>query len=456
VNLRVSSLTRTRDLGRERSAPASARSRKPRAPRDAVTLLSVYAFLLLLIPSRLVFSPLGGNGTPALVIGLVALVLWFASRRPENDRTLRARPVRFAIVVYAVANVTSYALAMLHSLDPAEIRSADRSLLALGAAAGVALCAADGIPSRERLETLLSRVVIFASIGAAIAALQFFGFDLTKHFYIPGLHATSELGAGAIRSSFHRVAGTARHPIELGATLAMVLPIALHFAFKAQGREKLWRWVCVALLGLAIPMSLSRTAIVAVLIVVIVLLPTYPPVRQRAVLIIGGAWTVVMWLAVPGLVGTLGSLFSNYGSDTSVTDRTARYSRIGGLLAHHEFFGRGVGTFIPEKYFVLDNQYIASTLEVGVVGLCALIFVMLVSFGCARGARRMFKDPVSRDLAQSLAAASAVPLVVFATFDALSFPMIPGLMFLLLGVNGALWRLARPAWRPRIAGVPPP
>jgi polysaccharide biosynthesis protein PslJ len=445
--------TLTRDFVRDLS-PASGRpARKARVPRDAVTLLSIYAFLLLLIPSRLVFAPLGGNGTPALVVGLVALVLWGAARRPENDTTLRARPVRFVILVYAVANITSYALAMLHALDPAEIRSADRSLLALGAAAGIALCAADGIPSRARLETLLTRVVIFASIGAAIAALQFFDFDLTRHFYLPGLHATSELGAGAVRSTFHRVAGTARHPIELGASLAMVLPLALHFAFKARGREKIWRWGCVALLGLAIPMSLSRTAIVGVLIVIIVLLPTYPPVRQRGAVLIGGAWTVMMWLAVPGLVGTLGSLFSNYGTDTSVTDRTARYSRIGGLLAHHVVFGRGLGTFIPEKYFVLDNQYIASTLEVGLVGLSALFLVMFVSYGCARGARRLFKDPVSRDLAQSLAAAASVPVVVFATFDALSFPMVPGLMFLLLGVNGALWRLARPAWRPTIAAA---
>jgi hypothetical protein len=299
-------------------------------------------------------------------------------------------------------------------------------------------------------------VVIFGSIGAAIAALQFFGFDLTKHLYLPGLHATSELGAGAVRSNFHRVAGMARHPIEFGASLAMILPISLHFAFKAQGREKLLRWGCVALLGLGIPLSLSRTAIVGLLIVVIVLLPTYPPVRRRGALVVGGAWTVMMWLAVPGLVGTLRSLFANYATDSSVTDRTARYSRIGGLLAHHVAFGRGLGTFIPEKYFVLDNQYVASTLEVGLVGLSALFLVMLVSFGCARGARRLFKDPVSRDLAQSLAAAAAVPVVVFATFDALSFPMVPGLMFLLLGVNGALWRLARSAWRPAIAGVPPP
>jgi O-antigen ligase len=126
-----------------------------------------------------------------------------------------------------------------------------------------------------------------------------------------------------------------------------------------------------------------------------------------------------------------------------VTDRTARYARIGGLLQHHVFFGRGLGTFIPSRYFILDNQYIGTTLEAGLVGLCALLLVMIVWYGCARGARRLMRDPVDRDLAQSLAASAAVALVVFFTFDALSFPMVPGLLFLLLGCSGALWRLTR-------------
>lgn len=418
-----------------------------------MTLLSVYAVLLMIVPSRLVFSALGGNGTPALVVGLVALALWLTARRPAGDRSVRARPVRFAILVYVLANLTSYAAGMLHQLDPSEVRSADRALLALGAAAGIALVASDAIPSRKRLDTLLRLVVLVTSICAGVAVLQFIGIDLTRHFYVPGLHATAELGAGAVRSSFHRPAGTARHPIELGAALAMVLPIALHFAFSAEGRDRVWRWVCVGLLGLAIPMSLSRTAILGVIVVTIVLLPTWPPVRQRAALVIGGAWATVMWLAIPGLVGTLRNLFTNAGTDPSVTDRTARYARIGGLLAHHVVFGRGLGTFIPSRYFILDNQYIGTTLETGLVGLAALLLVMVVSYGSARGARRLMSDPVERDLAQSLAASAAVALVVFFTFDALSFPMVPGLMFLLLGCNGALWRLTResqsaaqPAW----------
>jgi hypothetical protein len=46
-----------------------------------------------------------------------------------------------------------------------------------------------------------------------------------------------------------------------------------------------------------------------------------------------------------------------------------------------------------------------------------------------------------RSLAQSLAAAAAVAMVSFATFDALSFAMAAGMTFFLLGCVGALWRL---------------
>ena len=225
--------------------------------------------------------------------------------------------------------------------------------------------------------------------------------------------------------------------------LAMVLPLALHFAIQASGRERWWRWLCAALIGLAIPMSLSRTAIVGVLVVGLVLVPAWTPERQRRAIVIAGLWSAAVWLMVPGLVGTISNLFANYGSDTSVTARTERYAKIGGLLRHHVFVGRGLGTFVPEKYFVLDNQYLGTVLEAGLIGLVAIVLVMLVAFGCARGARRRLRDESGRDLAQALAASAAVPLVVFATFDALSFPMVPGLLFLLLGCSGALWRLSR-------------
>jgi hypothetical protein len=43
---------------------------------DAVQLLTIYAVLLMLIPATLIFAPLGGEGTPALVFSVVVL-LWY-------------------------------------------------------------------------------------------------------------------------------------------------------------------------------------------------------------------------------------------------------------------------------------------------------------------------------------------------------------------------------------------
>ncbi|MFP5376697.1 MAG: hypothetical protein ACLGIO_07960, partial [Acidimicrobiia bacterium] len=50
-------------------------------------------------------------------------------------------------------------------------------------------------------------------------------------------------------------------------------------------------------------------------------------------------------------------------------------------------------------------------------------------------------DDAQRSLGVSLAAASVVPLATYVTFDGLSFPVVTGLAFLVLGCAGAAWRL---------------
>jgi O-antigen ligase len=418
--------------------------RRRAQPRfDAVSVLTLYLVLLMVLPSRLVFQALGADGTPALVVSFFILLLWATARIPERRSSFEFKPVRLVVLIYVLTNVASYAAAMTSALNPDQIRSADRALLVLAGAAGIALCASDGITTRERLETLMSRLVIVVSICAGVGVLQFVGLDLTRHLAIPGLHATSPLGAGSIRSSFRRVAGTARHPLELATVLCMVLPIALHLAFRAREKqEKIVRWGCVALMGLAIPMSISRTAVVGLVVVAVMLIPTWEPARQRAAIAVAVVWTAGMWLVIPGLIGTLRNLFTSYASDPSVTARTQRYAKIGNILAHHVLLGRGLGTLVGPQY-LFDNQYIGTTLEVGILGLAATVMVMLVSIGLARGARRRLPDADGRELAQALAASTAVALVVFATFDAYFYPMIRGLLFLVLGCSGALWRMSR-------------
>ncbi len=74
-------------------------------------------------------------------------------------------------------------------------------------------------------------------------------------------------------------------------------------------------------------------------------------------------------LAIPGLVGTLYSLFSNLQNDPSVSGRTSDYAVVLGLFDQHAILGRGLFTFVPRYYRILDNQYLMILVELGVVGL---------------------------------------------------------------------------------------
>jgi polysaccharide biosynthesis protein PslJ len=112
-------------------------------------------------------------------------------------------------------------------------------------------------------------------------------------------------------------------------------------------------------------------------------------------------------------------------------------------ITAHPWLGQGFQTFFPQTYFFVDNQYLTSLLETGVFGLLALVACFATGWFTARSARAAATDSRTRDLGQCLAASVAAAAVCFASFDALTFSIAPGLFFLLLGCVGAAWRLAR-------------
>src|SRR3954451_7374778 len=75
---------------------------------DAVTVLSVYAFALIAIPSRLVIGPLGGAGSPATVVGLGCLLWWTLAQLSRPVATpFGPQPVRTAMVGFGLAVLAS-------------------------------------------------------------------------------------------------------------------------------------------------------------------------------------------------------------------------------------------------------------------------------------------------------------------------------------------------------------
>jgi O-antigen ligase len=220
----------------------------------------------------------------------------------------------------------------------------------------------------------------------------------------------------------------------------MCLPIALHFAFQDKHRPLLRRWFPVAAIAIAVPISISRSAIVSTVVVLCFLIPSWPVgIRRRAY---GAMFALsgVIYLLVPGLLGTLAGLFTGISSDTSAQSRTGSYPLALQFIERAPVFGRGFQTFLT-SFWILDDQYLGTLIETGIVGLAALLGLFITGVTVARRVRKRSADARDRSLAQSLAAAVASALVSFALFDAFSFPMAASLIFFILGCVGALNRL---------------
>ena len=92
---------------------------------------------------------------------------------------------------------------------------------------------------------------------------------------------------------------------------------------------------------------------------------------------------------------------------------------------------------------VLDNEYLSIVIELGLLGLAALIFYLLWPAVCAFVARNRTSNPELRDLCAALGAAELAAVATSATFDSFSFPMFYDLQALIVGLIGAVWLIVK-------------
>jgi hypothetical protein len=421
--------------------------------RDAVSLLTVMLVALFVIPENFVISgPLRSVGNPALLSGLVCLVVWLSARWMGVIRAEPMHPYRWTMLFFFVTCLTGYAAAMSRVLTTAENDSATRTIFPVVAMIGIALLATDGLGTVENIERLLKRLIVLVSIQGLFGAMEFFA-KLNYHELarLPGLVLNTELN-DQTRSGYARIEAAAAHPIEFSVALAAVVPLALHFAVSSKTvKARRWFWISAGVMVAVIPLTLSRSGVLA-LVVGVALYGAVLKGRARAnLLTLGGLGLVAFPVIAPGILGTVRSFFFAGTKDNSITGRLDDYARIPGLMDGHWWFGRGFGTFQPLVYFFLDNQYLMSLLTCGVLGLCAVVGVFVVGSGVARGARKRFVDENRRNLGQAITASIMCLAVTAATFDMFSFYQCCFLLFLLGGCGATLWTVARAEERHREA-----
>ena len=207
----------------------------------------------------------------------------------------------------------------------------------------------------------------------------------------------------------------------------MLLPLAVYLAIYDTERSARRRWAPVGLIALAIPASVSRSAVLSValaLAVLVVLMPAPQRLVRSCALPFGLA---AVFMSAPGLIGTLAAFFGAGTADPSVATRVSDYPLVERFLEQAPWFGRGGGTYIPDNALdILDNQFLKTAVELGLVGVVALTAFFLVPAIAALVARRRSRDPELRLLCAALAGAALAGTACSFTFDSLSYPMFTG------------------------------
>ncbi len=297
------------------------------------------------------------------------------------------------------------------------------------------------VRSERAIDFLIELLVVSASVISVFALIESrTGYNPFDHLSVlPFLEADQVLAIDP-RGGRFRALGPAQHPIALGAALVLVLPLAIYLA--RVRRQRRW-WLAVVALALGILAPFARTSVVMLLVVGLVFLWLRPRETKRL-------WPmllpvlIVVHFALPGTIGGLKASFFPEGgliADQSQSVGSRGQGRIADLspamdeLSQRPILGQGFGTRVVDgdnpNAQILDNQWLKSLLETGVVGGFALLWLFW------RAIRRLAAvakaDHSERGwLAVSLAASIAAFAFGMITYDAFAFIQVTFLFFILL------------------------
>lgn len=403
-------------------------------------------FVLFVFPSPYVFVALGGSASPAMLLGLVMFGWWMLTRITGSLSAYRSRqPIRIAIYLLLASTFASAAAAFSRVLPVEETQAPLRGIAIAISFAGVCLFFADGLRSRKDIEKIVAALVIGASFVAAIGILQFLtGNEIAPMLKFPGLGAINDFTFISERNGLPRVAGTAYHPIEYATILCAIWPFAIrHAVMNWSKKARIASLIPAILITAALPTALSRTTVVAFGAVVITMWFTWSSRRRFRFAMAVALGIAGLYVFAPKVPRVLVELFTKADQDVSISTRTEDYSKANELISSHLLFGRGFKTFDPARYFYLDNQFLLSLIETGIIGTACLLGLIITAITLGRNVKHTAKDPFVRELGQCCASALFAIMLCFATFDTMSFPMISFTTMSIIGITSALWRVNR-------------
>jgi hypothetical protein len=413
---------------------------------DTVPLLQAFALAVMLVPSNTVIGAIGAPGYPGSLIGVFIFLVYVAAvlfglHNPSRHR----HPVQGVLCLLWLSVLTSYILMDRAVLTNIELANADRLLIKVAVVTGVALTAAEWISSLDEARRVIRALCWGGAACGFIAAVQYaFSYDLAQYLReLPGFTLNQENPSILARGALNRATGTAVTPIELGVVAGMLLPLAIYLGLYERDKTTFKRWAPTALIAMGAATSVSRSGILSIVLAFGVLVLLMPPAARAAALCAVPFAVAGAFMTAHGLIGTLAGFFSAGENDPSIQYRTHDYPLAEQVWQQAPWFGHGGGTWIPaDELNIFDNQFLNTAVELGSVGLVALLALLLVPAISAFVARKRSSSPELRLLCAALGGAGLAAAGCSLTFDSLSFPMFVNVLALVVGLAGACWRLS--------------
>lgn len=402
---------------------------------------------VLLTGTRQAFTvPFTGLGlSPAQLILFVLACLWLVTRAAGQRAPAGLGLLTAVVVVRMMCTLLSYGVDSAHALTVEQRTATNQAIVTELVAGTVVIVLATLLRSRRDVELVLRALVVGATLSGLFAVIQYgTGTDIAARVRFPGLHEVTAAPAVALlREGLVRAQGSAAAPLELGAVTTVLIPVAIALFFSARHRgERSWFWaVAVVVMAGGAVVSLSRSIFIGLGVALLVMFARWPLRRSLVVLGVGAAVSVAALASGTAVVSAIVTVLTKGSNDYSLGSRSNGRSYVFAHFVDHLWLGQGPGTYDLGTQPVLDNQYLSQLIETGVLGLLLLVAVLACAFGYALRASSRGAAPDTAELATGIAGALAAVLVVDAVLDTAGFVQIFTLIWMLIGLAGAIWRV---------------
>jgi O-Antigen ligase len=411
-------------------------------------MLQIFTIAVMVFPADTVIGPIGAAGYPASLVGVVIFGIFLATVVAGfHDPTRRRHPIQAVVAVLWVSWLASYIFMDRGQLTGLQVASADRKLIQLAVITGVVLVAAEWLRSFDDVKRVVRVLCWAGAFSGFVSVLQFWlSIDLSQYLrQLPGFVINHDNPAILAREGLNRVQGTAITPIEFGEVMGFLTPLAIWLGMYERDKSRFKRWAPLGFIVLGVATSVSRSAILSVFVAFVVLVVAMPPLPRLAALCVVPIAIAGLFFSAHGLMGEFVSFFSasKTANDDSVLYRTHDYPLAEKEWGEAPWFGHGPGTWISATSIdIFDNEFLNSLVELGAVGVFALLVFLLLPAIAALSARRRSTSPELRLLCAALAGGGFAAAAGSFTFDSMSFPMFVNVYALMTGLAGACWCLA--------------